>query len=42
MEKNPDCGICGGNVLDVNKQSAHSFKKEIITLKTIKRKIIFY
>lgn len=41
MENNSNCGICGGNVINVNKQPAHSFKKELITLKSIKKENAF-
>lgn len=37
MEKNPDCGICGGNILDFNGKPTHSFRRKLPSLKTVKQ-----
>ena len=36
MEKNADCGICGGNLRNANNEPIHSFA-ELPSLKTVKR-----
>lgn len=41
MENNPDCGICGGNLLDGDYRPCHSYLKDIISLKTVKRDFSF-
>lgn len=30
MEKNKECGVCGGNLYDIDNKPIHSFKKELI------------
>ena len=35
MELNPNCGICGGNLLDFNGNPTHSFKRYLPNAKTI-------
>ena len=43
MESDPNCGICGGNILDFNGKPAHSYCKEFPDLKTLKKtQNIFY
>ena len=37
MDSHPECGICGGNILDFNGNPAHSFAKNFPSLKEIKR-----
>ncbi len=37
MEDNPNCGICGGNLLDFNGNPTHSFKRYLPTAETIKK-----
>ena len=37
MEKTPDCGICGGNILDFNGNPAHSFRRDLPSPKTDKK-----
>lgn len=36
MEENPDCGICGGNLLDANGNPSHSNRRKMISLRTLK------
>ena len=36
MEEHPDCGICGGNLLDFDGNPAHSYDKHPMTVKNIK------
>lgn len=43
MENNPNCGICGGNLLDFNGYPTHSFKRYLPNADTIKKeKSLFY
>ena len=37
MEENPNCGICGGNIVDFDGNPTHSFKRYLPTAKTIKK-----
>lgn len=37
MEKNPSCGICGGNLVDFKGNPTHSFKRYLPNAKTIKK-----
>lgn len=37
MEENSSCGICGGNVVDLNGNPSHSFRRKLPSLKTIKQ-----
>lgn len=32
MEQNIECGVCGGNLYDINNNPVHSFKKELINI----------
>lgn len=36
MEKHPDCGICGGNLIGVDNLPTHSFRMRLPSLKTVK------
>lgn len=40
MEENPDCGICGGNLLDAEGKPSHSNRREMMSLKTLKNDMI--
>lgn len=35
MEENPDCGICGGNLLDANGKPSHSNRRKMMSLRTL-------
>lgn len=37
MENKPDCGICGGNVIDFNNNPAHSYSNQLLSLRFIKQ-----
>ena len=37
MESHPDCGVCGGNMVGKNGKPTHSFRKNMISLKTLKK-----
>ena len=37
MQNTPDCGICGGNILDFNGKPTHSYKAKIITPQSVRR-----
>lgn len=37
MQNNESCGICGGNLLDFNRNPTHSYKRRSVDLKTIRR-----
>ena len=37
MDDNPECGICGGNLFDFNKNPAHSFRRKLPDARTIRR-----
>lgn len=37
MEQTPDCGICGGNLFDMNNTPIHSFRRELPSIRSIKR-----
>ena len=37
MEENADCGVCGGNLLNAEKKPSHSFRKKMISVKTLKQ-----
>ena len=39
MEKNEQCGICGGNLVDFNNKPAHSFLKFLPSLKSVKKNL---
>lgn len=41
METHPECGICGGNVLDFNHKPHHSFRRKLPSVKTIRRELYF-
>lgn len=42
MERNSDCGICGGNVFDFDGKPAHSYRKQLPTLKTIRQDLSLF
>lgn len=37
MESDPNCGICGGNVLDFEGKPAHSFDRKLFSGRSVKR-----
>lgn len=37
MEENEDCGVCGGNLLNAEKKPSHSYRKKILSVKTLKQ-----
>lgn len=37
MESDPNCGVCGGNVLDFNGNPAGSYRKDFLDVNTFKR-----
>ena len=37
MENNSECGVCGGNLIDKDGRPCHSFRKDMISLKSLKR-----
>lgn len=41
MENNNDCGVCGGNLLGIDKKPTHSFRTKMPTLKTISKDLNF-
>lgn len=42
MEENPQCGICGGNVLDFNGNPSHSHDRYDFTLQTVKKQLSIF
>ena len=37
MENNPECGVCGGNLIDNDGKPCHSFRKKMISLKSLRK-----
>lgn len=37
MESDPNCGVCGGNVLDFNGKPSGAFRRDFLTVKTFRR-----